>query len=88
MATELENGKEWAHRTAEHVVRELGMDGDLEWIPDDRGKLALVLKAGENATEVIALDEIQLKRATYDFLIQYSLGAEIRSAVMDVHLRA
>ncbi len=87
MATELENGKEWVYRTAETVARELGMDGSVEWIAGNRGKLSLVLKAGESATEVMAFDEQQLKRSTYDFAIQHSLRAEIRSAVMDVHLR-
>ncbi len=85
MATELENGKEWAHRTAENVARELGMDGDVEWVSAPKGKLTLVLQAGHSSKEVLAFDECQLKRATYDFGFQYSLAAEIRSAVMDVH---
>ncbi len=87
MATELENGKDWVYRTAETVARELGMNGDVEWKEGDRGKLSLLLKAGESATEVMAFDEQQLKRSTYDFEIQNSLRSEIRSAVMDVHLR-
>ncbi len=88
MATELENGKEWAHRTAEAVARELGMDGSIEWGAADVGKLSLLLKAGDCSTEVMAFDELQLIRSTYDFTIQYGLRAEIRSAVTDVHLRA
>jgi hypothetical protein len=87
MSTELENGKEWAHRTAEDTARVYGVDGAIEWISKDRGKLALILRAGESATEVISFDELQLRRATYDFDIQHNLGMKIRSAVMEIHLR-
>jgi len=88
MATELENGKEWAHRTASKTAREFGVNGDIEWISKDEGKLSLMLKSGESSTEVLSFDELQLKRATYDFGIQYSLGVEIRSAVMEMRLRS
>jgi len=88
MSTELENGKEWAHRTAEDTARVYGVDGEIEWISKNEGKLALILRAGESATEVISFDELQLRRATYDFDIQHNLGIKIRSAVMEIHLRS
>ena len=88
MATELENGKEWAQRTAANTAREFGVNGVIEWITKDAGKLSLILKNGEASTEVMSFEELQLKQATYDFGIQYSLGVEIRSAVMEVRLRA
>jgi hypothetical protein len=87
MATELENGKEWAHRKATNTAREFGVSGDIEWISKDN-KLSLMLRSGESSTEVLSFDELQLKRATYDFGIQYSLGVEIRSAVMEMRLRS
>jgi hypothetical protein len=86
MATELENGKEWAHRTAEDTAREFGVNGDIEWIAKGIGKLSLMLKSGELSTEVISFDELQLKRATYDFAIQAGLRMKIRSAVQEMRL--
>ncbi len=84
MSTDLEKGKEWAHRTAINTLRSFGVNGDIEWISKDTGTLLLVLKAGESSTEVMSFDELQLRRATYDFDTQYSLGQKIRSAVMEV----
>ncbi len=86
MATELENGKEWAHRKATNTAREFGVNGNIEWISKNPGKFSLMLKCGNSATEVMSFDELQLRRATYDFDIQYSLGQEIRSAVMEMRL--
>jgi hypothetical protein len=88
MATELENGKEWAHRAAEAVARELGMCGNIEWgSPSNRTFLALVLKAGDSLTEIMKIDQVQLERSTYDFELQNGLRSKIRSAVMDAHLK-
>ncbi len=88
MATELENGKEWACRTANDVAAEFGMSGSIEWAPGDEGKLSLMLMSGGSSTEVMSFRQVQLERATYDFSLQYSLGNEIRSAVMEVRLRS
>ncbi len=86
MATELENGKEWACRTANDVAAEFGMDGAIEWASGEEGKLALILKSGAISSEVMSFKELQLERATYDFSLQYGLGKEIRSAVMELRL--
>ena len=88
MATELQNGKEWACRTANHVATEFGMSGKIEWAPGEKDKLSLVLRNEGTSTEVISFEELQLERATYDFSLQYSLGSEIRSAVMELRLRS
>jgi hypothetical protein len=87
MATELENGKDWAHRAAEAVVRELGMPGNIEWIGKDRTRLSLVIRAGECSTEIMAIDQVALEQSTYDFEMQCGLRSQIRSAVMDIHFR-
>jgi hypothetical protein len=86
MTTELENGKEWARRTAANTLRSFGVNGEIEWISKDKGTLLLMLRSGESATEVMSFDELQLRRATYDFDTQYSLGIKIRSAVKEVRL--
>ncbi len=85
MSTELENGKEWAHRTAEETARVYGICGEIDWISKNEGGLALILRTGDCETEVISFNEIQLRRATYDFDIQHNLGMKIRSAVMEIH---